>query len=73
MYVALIGLQFIERIYIGPNEDVVMGKLAAWKRTLVPWPHLKSIMFNVLSMGFDGFPLFFFMFFQWFLLFVPPC
>ena len=58
MYVALIGLQFIERIYIGPNEangfiatfsswknfpnqrttqrqDVVMGKLAAWKRVLV--------------------------------------
>eukprot|EP00913_Durusdinium_trenchii_P013300 g12483.t1 len=34
MYVALIGLQFIERIYIGPNEDVVMGKLAAWKRTM---------------------------------------
>ena len=38
MYVALIGLQFIERIYIGPNEDVVMGKLAAWKRTLAPRP-----------------------------------
>lgn len=34
MYVALIGLQFMERIYIGPNEDVVMGKLAVWKRTL---------------------------------------
>jgi len=33
MYVALIGLQMIERIYIGPNEDVVMGKLAQWKRT----------------------------------------
>ncbi|CAJ1386136.1 unnamed protein product [Effrenium voratum] len=33
MYVALIGLQMIERIYIGPNEDVVMGKLAVWKQT----------------------------------------
>jgi len=27
-YVALIGLQMVERIYVGPNEDYFMGKLA---------------------------------------------
>ncbi|CAE8717038.1 unnamed protein product, partial [Polarella glacialis] len=34
MYVALVGLQMIERLYVGPNEDEVMGKLSMVKRTL---------------------------------------
>jgi len=33
-YVALIGFQMVERIYIGPNEDVIMGKFNQLKGSI---------------------------------------